>query len=105
MSRTRPVTRLSSREEQILTLLCRGMSYKFISAEIGIGNATVRQFLARARTKLKAENTAHLTAIFTEMNLREEFGNRLSSAEQLKSTLQELLKVMGIHAGVGKRNR
>jgi DNA-binding NarL/FixJ family response regulator len=56
MSAARPVDGLTPRQEQIRTLVRRGMSNKMIAAELGISEGTVKNHISEIFRVLKASN-------------------------------------------------
>ena len=62
LSRSRPSAPLSPREREVLELLSQGHRAPAIAQRLGIGVATVRTHLAKARKKFGAHSQAELVA-------------------------------------------
>ncbi|WP_158888042.1 response regulator [Amycolatopsis anabasis] len=65
----RPVTGITEREREVLTLVGRGLSNREIAAELYISAATAKAHVARLFTKLDARDRVHLVIIAYEMGL------------------------------------
>jgi len=58
--------KLSPRESQVLELRRRGLSYKEIGSQLGIGKRTVKEHLQKVRKKTRSRS--NLEAVFLTMN-------------------------------------
>ncbi|WP_236792377.1 response regulator transcription factor [Amycolatopsis sp. GM8] len=65
----RPVTGITERECEVLTLVGRGLSNSEIAGELVISAATAKAHVARLFTKLDARDRVHLVIIAYEMGL------------------------------------
>ncbi|MCT2588665.1 response regulator transcription factor [Streptomyces sp. N2-109] len=66
---TRPLTGVTGREQEVLTLVGRGMSNTEIAAHLSISIATVKAHVARLFTKLDARDRVHLVILAYETGL------------------------------------
>jgi len=48
--------RLSAREHEILTLLCKGNSYKMIASELNLSFETIRSYIKKIYEKLQVNS-------------------------------------------------
>jgi LuxR family transcriptional regulator, quorum-sensing system regulator BjaR1 len=64
-----PPAGLTIREIECIAEVAFGLSEEKIAAKIGIGSATVREHLDRARTKLDAKNRAELVALALSLGI------------------------------------
>ena|SRR6185437_5008955 len=58
-----PQVCLSSREQEILTWMARGKTRKEVAIILSLADETVKDYLARAKQKLRAHNSPHAVAI------------------------------------------
>ncbi|MFD9893440.1 response regulator [Amycolatopsis sp. NPDC059027] len=65
----RPLTGITEREREVLTLVGRGLSNREIAAELYISAATAKAHVARLFTKLDARDRVHLVIIAYEAGL------------------------------------
>ncbi len=64
-----PVTRLSKRERQVLTLLAQGMRYQAIADKLGVSVKTVETYRTRLRLKLGFKSRADIIRFAFESGL------------------------------------
>jgi DNA-binding NarL/FixJ family response regulator len=64
------VSRLTPRQQEILTLLAKGFYYKEIGAALGISHSTVRAHLHTVYRKLEVKSRARAVIKFHEQNGR-----------------------------------
>lgn len=57
---------LSRQESKVIGLLARGLRYKEVAVELGVGTATVRTYLERAYAKLGVTNRTEAVARFLQ---------------------------------------
>lgn len=60
---------LSSREQQVLSMVMNGMLNKQIAAELGTAESTVKVQRSRAMEKMQAESLAHLIKMMQKLQL------------------------------------
>jgi RNA polymerase sigma factor (sigma-70 family) len=63
---------LTSREQEVLSMVVNGMLNKQIAAELGTAESTVKVQRSRAMEKMQAESLAHLIKMMQKLQLRSE---------------------------------
>jgi RNA polymerase sigma factor (sigma-70 family) len=63
---------LTSREQEVLSMVVKGMLNKQIAAELGTAESTVKVQRSRAMEKMQAESLAHLIKMMQKLQLRSE---------------------------------